>query len=172
MNDKEEYELLSKKANVAHKRKMENGKYIYTKTLKDVIITVLVMGWFIGSFFLLFYFSEKGDEKLLLLAFGQYFAVFSLIFFCGTGDSLMPLLHYTVGVLCMTVPFLLEAKAKISDMGMNEKVALGSCIVAIFATYYLIIKTRNKEKNREVYFMLEIMLLIFGVVGIVYWCRH
>ena len=55
---------------------------------------------------------------------------------------------------------------------MNDKVALGCCIIAIFATYYLIIKTRNKEKNRGVYFVLEMMLLIFGVVGIVYWCRH
>lgn len=172
MSDREEYELLSEKANEAQKRRTASGNYVHTKSLKETIIIALFFIWFIGSFCAFFVFSEIGSTTLLLVAFGQYFAVFALIFFCATGDSLMPLIHYTVGVLLMTVPSLVKASTKISDMSMNDKVALGCCIIAILSTYYMIIKERYREKNRETFFLLEMVLLALGVIGIVYWSSN
>lgn len=172
MTDREEYELLSEKANKAQKRRLANGNYVHTKSLKEVIVTVLFLAWFIGTFISFFVLSEIGNESYIVIAFGQYFAVFSLVFFYGSGDSLMPLIHYTVGALCMIVPPLVGASTKLSDMSMNDKVTLGCCIVAIFATYYLIITGRYKEKKKTLYFLFEMLLLAFGVIGIIYWSSH
>ena len=172
MTDREEYELLSEKANKAQTRRLANGNYVHTRSLKEVIVTVLFLAWFIGTFISFFILSEIGNESYIVIAFGQYFAVFSLVFFYGSGDSLMPLIHYTVGVLCMIVPPLVGASTKLSDMSMNDKVTLGCCIVAILSTYYMIIKERHRKDNREILFILEMILLALGVIGIVYWCSH
>lgn len=73
-------------------------------SLKDKIITIIFLAWFIGSMVGMLVLSEI-NEYYTIMIFGQYFLVFSLIMLWNKIIAGIP--FFLVGSACLVVPYLM-----------------------------------------------------------------
>ena len=135
------------------------------KIVKALDILLFVSGI---VFFILIFVLD--DSSFAIIGFGQWFCAIALLML---KDDLMPLVHYTVGLVAITgsyvykiLPFL---KARLSDPNYEIYLKLAVPILFIIGIYVLILIGNNKYEDKYM-FIAKIMHLMYlgAIVALIY----
>lgn len=136
------------------------------------IFGILFIIWFIASLVGMCYFAEK-NALIMFVLFGQYFFIFAMMAFMEQGRELMPLIHLTVGIGFMVVPFIIKVWPMFTDMTPRQYFFdVGFPAVSIILGYIFLIKSRfekDKEKYKSMY-AASFLLYVLGIVRIIMVC--
>lgn len=136
------------------------------------IFGILFIIWFIASLVGMCYFAEK-NALIMFVLFGQYFFIFAMMAFMEQGRELMPLIHLTVGIGFMIVPFIIKVWPMFTDMTLRQYFFdVGFPAVSIILGYVFLIKSRfenDKEKYKSMY-TASFLLYVLGIVRIIMVC--
>ena len=136
------------------------------KSVGESILGVFFIIWFIASIVGMVIFADINEYVTLVLV-GQYFFIFSMLFFSQQDRELMPLIHLTVGIGFMVVPLIVKVWPKFTDMNMKEYFFdLGVPILSIITGYVFLIKSRFVE-SKELFNNLYRSSLLFYILGII-----
>lgn len=135
------------------------------------IFTVLFLVWFVASIIGIVAFSSVGNTFVTIIIFGQYFFVFSMVFFSNKDVSLFPLIHLTVGIITMIVPFILKVWPKFTDMGKVQILKNSIPILSIILGYIFLVMSRFKDDNTfKKYYIYSWIFFVYGIIKIVLFC--
>ena len=139
------------------------------------IFTILFMIWFITSLILFPIFATDDNSFKLLINFGQYFIVLSLLAF---GDkkqndksSLWLFCHLTVGELFVIVHFVISVLPKFTDLRIIDIIIISISFISTLIGYILLILSRNKKgKLFDKLYLKSIISFIIGLFIIIGFC--
>ena len=135
------------------------------------VFTVLFLIWFVVSIIGIVAFSSVGNAFVTIIIFGQYFFVFSMVFFSNKDVSLFPLIHLTVGIITMIVPFILKVWPKFTDMGKVQILKNSIPILSIILGYIFLVMSRFKDDNTfKKYYIYSWIFFVYGIIKIVLFC--
>ena len=137
----------------------------------EKLFTVLFLIWFVVSIIGIVAFSSVGNTFFTIIIFGQYFFVFSMVFFSNKDVSLFPLIHLTVGIITMIVPFILKVWPKFTDMGKVQILKNSIPILSIILGYVFLVMSRFKDDNTfKKYYIYSWIFFVYGIIKIVLFC--
>lgn len=129
---------------------MENNNKNKT-SLKNKVLSVLFLTWFIGSIVAMIVFSNI-NEYYSIMFFGQYFIVFGLIpMFAGDKEKIIGIPFLLVGAACIIVPFLMmHPEIFTTEINWDRVIAIlmmsAFVIAGLCMTFIPIIKKKQLEK--------------------------
>lgn len=135
------------------------------------IFKVLFLVWFVASIIGIFVFSSMGNTSVTIIIFGQYFFVFSMVIFSDKKVPLILLIHLTVGIITMIVPFILKVWPKFTDMGKVQILKNSLPILSIILGYIFLVMSRFKDDNTfKKYYIYSWIFFVYGIIKIVLFC--
>ena len=137
----------------------------------DSLILILFLTWFVGSIVGMVIASSLGNETVTIILFGQYFFVFSMMVFSDSRAPLFPLIHLTVGIGAMVIPFIIKMWPQFTDMTMSGWIDFYKPIISIVAGYVFLIISRNKEESEfKTFYGLSWLFYVLGIIKIIIMC--
>lgn len=135
------------------------------------IFKVLFLVWFVASIIGIFVFSSMGNTSVTIIIFGQYFFVFSMVIFSDKKVPLILLIHLTVGIITIIVPFILKVWPKFTDIGKIQILKISIPILSIILGYVFLVMSRFKDDNTfKKYYIYSWIFFVYGIIKIVLFC--
>ena len=119
--------------------------------IKDIIISIIFLTWFIGSIVALLIFSKINGYYTVMI-FGQYFLVFGLIPLLNKDSkNLIGIPFALVGLACIIIPYLMMHPETL-DIQINWDIVIPLLILSVFIVagiLLIIIPIRKTKKLKE-----------------------